>query len=293
MKINSYNLNDNLNPQIVVNVSGTLMYFNEDARKVFRLKIKSDISDIINIDIIKKFSMYSNKTEIVETYHPYYRYAVMSISGDGINKIVLLTFKLSIGKTEEILKVEKNILMIANKITLNKKVISTSLDVLSNEIKQLIAAKGHFLNTYVKILEPVNVNVSHLQALILCGISMMNETSPKRPVDLYIRRNLRNHIEIKIIVRVDSNEERYTAQGVEEVFPWTSIRIAAIDEICQNNDIDYNVTLTERSLKVVYTIKEGAILSTKVNSFDDNVITIEDLYEFLSPRDNINLSYTD
>ena len=44
MKINSYNSNDHLNPQIVVNVSGVLMYFNEDARKAFKLKIKSDIS---------------------------------------------------------------------------------------------------------------------------------------------------------------------------------------------------------------------------------------------------------
>ena len=43
MKINSNEIHD-VDPQILVNVNGELMYFNESARKAFKLKIKKDIS---------------------------------------------------------------------------------------------------------------------------------------------------------------------------------------------------------------------------------------------------------
>ena len=291
MKINNYNSNDNLNPQIVVNVSGTLMYFNEDARKVFKLKIKSDISNIIDLNTIKKFSMYSDKTEIVETLHPVYKYAIMSISGNGINKIINIIFKSLLGKNGEILKTEKNILMIANKITLNKNISYVSMEELSQKIKEISVSNGYFLNTYIKITERVKVNQSHIQALILCAIAMMNETSSKRPVDLYIKRNFRNFIEIKIMVRVDSNIEKFIIQDIEEVFPWCAIRVAAIDEICKKSNIDYNVSLAEKSLKVVYTFAEESLLSTKVNGINIDRITLEELYKLLCPREDINLNY--
>ena len=40
MKINNINANDEVNPEILVNVNGEIMYFNEKARSEFKLKIK-------------------------------------------------------------------------------------------------------------------------------------------------------------------------------------------------------------------------------------------------------------
>lgn len=287
MKIKDYKSNENLNPQIIVSVSGTLMYFNDDARKTFHLKIKTDISHLIDIDELKKFSMYNNKIEIFETLHPEYKYAIISITGDGINKILKISFKKSIGKTEEKLKIEKNILFVANNITINKNVSFISLEELSKDIKNIVVSKGYFLNTYVKVSEIVKVNQSQIQALILCAIAMMNETSPNRPVDLYIRRDMNNLIEAKVTVRVDTTEEKHTEYGIEEVFPWCAIRIALINKICEDNDIKYNTVLTEKSLQVIYKFKEEQIQNINVNSFDIGRLTLEEIYELLAPRENL------
>lgn len=293
MKINSNAISDAVDPEVLVDVNGNIMFFNEKARKEFKLKIKKDISTLINIDDIKKFSMFSSKADIISTLHSEYKYALIYSTGDALNKIIRLIFKSSIGKTEEILKSEKNILSVVNNVSLNKRILNVSLNELSSKIKSVIVEKGHYLNTYIKIDEPVCVNESNLKSLIMSAIAMMNETSPKRPVDLYIKRDMNNLIEIKVLVRVDTTEEKHTPQGVEQIYPWTSIRIALIDKICEDFGINYNITVTEKTLKVVYKMKEEKISHTAIHSGIFGGLSLESLYDLLLPREDIGLSYID
>ena len=292
MKINSNEIHD-VDPQILVNVNGELMYFNESARKAFKLKIKSDISDLLNLDDIKKFSMFSSKVDIITTLHHEFKYAIISSSGDALNKIIKIVFKSNIGKNDEVLKSEKNILSVVNNVSINRKISSFSLEELSYKIKNLFTNKGHYINTYIKLNETVCINESIIKSLIMCGITMMNETSPKRPVDLYVKRDMNNFIEIKITVRIDKNLELLTPQGVERVFPWTSIRIALIDKICEDNGISYNVTVTEKTLKLVYKIKEEQLAHTGMHSVSVDSLDLGVLYDILLPRENIQTSYID
>lgn len=290
MKINSNEILD-INPLILVNVSGELVYFNESARKIFKLKIKKDISDLVNLDDIKKFSMFSSKVDIINTLHNEFKYAIISSTGDALNKVIKLVFKLNIGKTEEILRAEKSILSSLNNVTLNRKISKISLDELAHKVKDILSSKGHYLNTYIKLNDMVCVNESVVKSLIMCGVTMMCETSPKRPVDLYVKRDMNNFIEIKIIVRVDANVEINFPQGVERMYPWTSIRIALIDEICEANGISYNVNLAEKALKIVYKIKEEQLAHIGMHSVSVGSLDLWALYDILLPRENIQTSY--
>lgn len=287
MKINNNNPNTILKPYILVKVNGEVIYLNNDAEKVFKIKIGTEVSRLININEIKKFSMYTDKVKIFETFHPVYKFAIVSVSGSGISKTLKISFETNIGENEIKLKKEKDVLFVANNVLLNKKVSNISLVDEVAHIKNLVESKGHFLNTYVKITEPVKLNLSKIQALIMCAVAMMNETSPKRPVDLYIKRDMDNFIEIKIIVRVDTTIERYTEIGIEEEFPWCAIRIALINLICEENRINYNMSLVDKSLKVIYKIREEQVLNTTMGSIGTVGLSLEELYSLLSPREDL------
>jgi hypothetical protein len=291
MKINNVNLGDEISPEILVNVNGEIMYFNEKARIEFKLKIKKSISYLIDLDEIKKFSMFTSKADIISTFHDKYKYALIFSSGDALNKIIKIVFKENIGNSDELLKSERNILSTVNCVSLNKRISRISLDNVSQKIKKIIEGRGHYLNVYNKLQEDICVNESVIRAIIISGITMMNETSPNRPVDLYIKRDANNFIEIKIIVRVDTNETRYTAQGVERIFPWTAIRIALIDKICDDNGLSYNVTLVEKSLKLIYKIKEEKLAGLMIHSINIGEIDIEALFDMLAPRNNLIMDY--
>lgn len=284
MKIYNYKLNVILKPYILVNVSGNIIHFNNDAEKAFKVKIGMEASHLIDINEIRKFSMYSDKIKILETLHPVYKYAIVSISGSGLNKILKVSFETNIGENEEQLKKEKDILFVANDVVVNKKVSMVSLIDEAARIKELFLSKGHFLNTYVKINEPVKVNSSRIQALIVCAVAMMNEASPKRPVDLYIKRDMNNLIEIKVLVRVDTMLEKYTEQEIESVFPKSTIRIALINKICEEHEINYNMSIAEKTLRVVYKIKEEYIANITISSIGSHGLSLEELYSLLSPR---------
>ena len=140
MKINNYSPNPNviLKPYILVNVSGNIIYFNNDAEKVFKLKVGAEVSRLIDINEIRKFSMYDDKIKIFETLHPDYKYAIVTISGYGLNKILKISFEINIGGDEAKLKKEKDILLVANDVTVNKKVSLVSLIDEAARIKELI-----------------------------------------------------------------------------------------------------------------------------------------------------------
>ena len=291
MKINNINANDEVNPEILVNVNGEIMYFNEKARSEFKLKIKKSISNLIDLDAIKKFSMFTSKADIISTLHDTYKYALIFSSGDALNKVIKIVFKMNIGNSEEHLKSEKNILSTVNCVSLNKRISRVSLDNLSQKIKKIVEDRGYYLNVYNKLQEEICANDSIIKAIIISGITMMNETSPNRPVDLYIKRDINNFVEIKIIVRVDTNETKFTPQGVERIFPWTAIRIALIDKICDDNGLSYNVTLAEKSLKLICKIKEEKLADIMVYSVNAGGIDLESLFDMLAPRDNIIGTY--
>jgi hypothetical protein len=142
MKINNVNLGDEISPEILVNVNGEIMYFNEKARIEFKLKIKKSISYLIDLDEIKKFSMFTSKADIISTFHDKYKYALIFSSGDALNKIIKIVFKENIGKSDELLKSERNILSTVNCVSLNKRISRISLDNVSQKIKKIIEMAG-------------------------------------------------------------------------------------------------------------------------------------------------------
>ena len=288
MKINGIFKNKKLNPAIITNVSGTIIYINQDAIMEFGVKIGQNVSNIVDINELQKLSMYSNRMSIISITHPKYSEAYASISGDGINKTISITFKKGYKKSSKDLIEELNILSITNRQIERSTAKDISLNDFCQEIKKTISDTGNFINVYTQN-ESFYQNEHLLQALALCGIGMMQETSPNKPVDFYLKR-INGQLEMKIIVRVNSVKEGRGAQEVENILPWCAIRLAVIDNLCEQNKLSYTVNLVERSLKLVIKAKQVAI-DTILHSSPNTTSLVKDLYQLLYPRENIISKY--
>ena len=289
MKINSNYNKEIQNPEIIIDVSGNIIFYNQSAKDKFKIQIGEDISSLIDIDNIRKLSMFSNKIDVLKTLHPKYKEATVIIFGEGINKSIKLVFRKSYNKGLDDIRQEKNILSVANNIRLSKEKREIFLEDLCKEIKEATVKNGYYLNTYVKNNSFYH-NETHLQALILCSIAMMNETSPKKPVDLYITKNS-NILEIKVIVRIETMQEAQGAQAVEAMLPWSALRIALIDTICDKNDISYSISVANRQFKAIYRIPEQKAEAATLHSPLVSVFTLQDICSLLSPREDIMVKY--
>jgi len=155
------------NPEIIINVSGKIIYMNELAMKEMKYKLGDYISDIIDIDKIRKLSMYSNRIDIVQTNHNDYPEAIFHNFGGAINKSIKITFKRKSEKTSVERKAESNILAAANSVIINNQRKSIKLSEMMTEIKELFSKKGHYVNTYLNA-DTIYHNETHLNALAIC-----------------------------------------------------------------------------------------------------------------------------
>ena len=244
---------------------------------------------LLDIDEIRKLSMFSDKIDVLKTYHHKYKEAIAIIFGKGTNKSIRLCFKKSYCKSNDDMKRDKNILSVANNVSLYQDKKEIQIKELCSNIKETVVKNGYFLNVYANEASFYHKE-SHIQALILCSIAMMNETSPKKPVDLYVSRS-NDSLEIKIIVRIETEQEARGVQGVEEIVPWSTLRIALIDSICDKNNISYSISVVQRQLKVTFKVQQLKKEASSLHAYTLDASMLQEFYSLLAPREDIAIKY--
>ena len=218
MKIND--INGLSKPEIIVDVTGKAIFVNDLAKKIFQIKIGDYVSKIVDINAIKKKSMYSDVVDVQDTLHPEYKSVTMEIFDNSLIKTIRLTFFKGYNKTIEDEKKEKDILAVINNVRLYNKKAEILMDSFALAIKESVIKSGHFINLNIKESSFYG-NKSVLQALVLNSVAMLNEISPTKPVDLYISK-IQNVLQIKIIVRVEKKLEARGIQEIEDLCPGIS-----------------------------------------------------------------------
>ncbi len=289
MKIYTNNQSKLILPEIVTDVSGMIIYLNQSAKTNLKLKLGESIGSLIDINDLRKLSMFSKRIEIFETQSPEYKEAIVTILGEGINKTLKINLFKGYNKREQDLLNDKNILSVANNIELNRAKREIKLPELCEMLRSVITTSGNYINVYSHD-ESFYYNESYLQALILCSVAMMNETSPRKPVDLYIKK-IDERLEIKVIVRVDEALEIRGAQEIKTLFPWCAIRIAFIDSICVSNNIEYSINMVERSLKIVFKVNKIKKDAFALRFDPAYTSTLQEMYSLLAPRENVAFKY--
>ena len=281
-------------PVVVTDVSGRIMLASAEAKRELKfLKSGENINKIIDANVLTKLSMKSKVLEIVPIDCPCYDVAILKVEGQGLSKTVKVSFHKSSEGLDATSEEDRDIITSVNDIDFDKRIESVNLKKLANEaIEELknTSASYPFVNLYVDDID-MSLKSLQLQALIICSLSMMHETSPKRPVDLYLRKK-NGKLEVKVIVRVDDYIRLYGAQAIEKTYPWTAIRFALIDDICERDKIQYKATVTEKALKIVFHIQEKEAAQTELYSQEFYFELLQEISCRLKPRQSILLKHT-
>ena len=273
MKISDTNKVNNIKPLVVTDVKGRILYLNKTAEGLFNLKRGGDISEIIDIDSIKKLSMFNEITEALPTFHHKYRIASACVSGEGINKRVTLTFYHSDYKGNVELKAERDILNVSEYVRLHQAPVIIELNDFFEKAKRQVEKTNHFINLYLNE-EVFNYAEAHFQSLLLCSISMMNEISPKKPVDVFVKRT-GSVLEIKLTVYV------------KDIYPYAGIRLALIDAICNLTGDSYTVNIVDGLLKITLKLTEKKESTVMTHSVALSIALWDNVYNVLKPREYV------
>ena len=287
MKINDFSIA----PTIVTDVTGRITLLNNLAKKELKpCKVGDNIDKFIDKSTFTKLTMRTDIIDAVEVNMNDYEMAIIRVSGEGLSKTIRITLH-KIDDSLENLCDDKEMLASLNGISLDYRTESINPRKFGQDLISYInnapdVSYPH-VNLYAEDREFFTRSLQ-LQALILCSISMMHETSPKRPVDLYIKSKGKD-LQVKIIVRVDDNIRLNNVQAIEKLYPWTTVRFALIDDICEKGNISYSATVSEKSLKVIYMIKEDAREKAALLSPPFTMDFIPHLVASLKPRARIVL----
>ncbi len=279
MKIND--LNNATKPEIIVDVTGRAVYVNENAKQAFNIKTGDFISSIIDMNHIKKMSMYSDFVDVLQTHHPTYKEATVTVFDNVVSKTLRLTFNKGYDKTNADIRKENDILSVINNIKLYSSKCEISLKNFAQGIKENASESHIFLNLFYDD-DSFYYNKSVLQSLALCSIGMLNEINSSRPIDFYLKKR-GDDLEMKIIVRVTENSEARGIQEIEEICPWIGLRLTLIDNICEKNEILYTANIIEKSLKITFKVTK---LKNKKAELSSNLFEAQwdELPNLLSPR---------
>ncbi len=290
MKINKKNNDKKEKPRVVTDLSGNIISVNESAKSELSIKKKEDIERIIDIDMVKKLSMFSDSIKITKTTSKKYKEAVLRANGVGISKTVQITFNFGYEKEEEDIIQEENMLSFVNTsddtvteincIDMSKEIIS--------EIQNHSAEKAPFINNYSRD-ESFCCKPSVVQKLSACSLGIVNEISPTRPVSFSIKKIL-HLLQIEVKIAVDTVKSANTIQEIESIYPFTATKLAMIDEICEKERISYEAYIKGRTMTIRFRLEEQKA-KAELHAVTFVTATLASIVSAFAPRPGIRAKY--
>lgn len=256
MKIIKKNKINNESPRIITDLNGNIISVNESAKNELLINRKEDIAKLINIDMIKKISMFSDTITVTKTTSEKFKEAILRANGTGVSKTVQITFSQGYDKEEQDIQQEENMLSLVKTIddtVIEINCIEASKNII-DEIEKSSKGKPPFINNYSKN-ETFFCNPSIVQMLSACSIGIANEISPTRPVSFSIKKIL-HLLQIEVKIAVDTIKRATNIQEIENIYPFTTLKFAIIDEICEQEEISYEAYITGRTLSIRFRLEE-------------------------------------
>lgn len=296
MKIKDTHSKNKEIPTIVSNVSGRIVYMNSSAKKgLGSIKIGDSIEKLVDLDRIQKLSMSNEAVDIVEVKRKNYKEAYVKVNSSPAGRTIELRFYKGYEKNEKEILTEKQMFATINNINVIKNKCNIDIQRLVKDIKDAIntidSNNRPFVNCYADKIVFCHYD-SHLLALILCGIMLAHEISPKRPIDLYIKKK-NDKLEIKVIVRVDETKSALSFEDVEDLYPFTSLRMEFISSLCERNDIENSISVINKAFSIRLLADELPRTSKTVRTVPFYKDELEELIKCLQPRENIKEKYAE
>ena len=279
-------------PEIILTPNGEVISLNNAAKNELKLGKNLNVARVVDVDLIRKASMFSESVDIVPLKSKKYKEGILRSSGTGLNKTVKLSFRIGYDKLDEELVKEKEMLTLTSSIKANRLIAEINCLEASKEIltalKETENCSDIFVNNYSKN-DTFICDKSVLEALSISAIALVNEISPTRPVNFSVKRLL-HLLQIEVSVRVDTLKKAQCVQDIESIYPFTAIRFAMIDSICEQESISYEAQIYNKSIILRFRLTEQKA-STELRAAPFYTSLLPFLAHILAPRKNIRQKY--
>ncbi len=246
MKIIKNDINTICGPEIISDLNGNIIYLNEAAKRELKITKTDNVSKIIDIDMLKKLSMFEYNVEVATTSNKKYREAILKANGTGANKTVQITFSSGYDKNEEDIEKERQMIALSKVENITTEINSLEMSkMIIDELSQNEETKHIVVNNY-STNDTYKCNPRAVQIYSCCAIGLANEISPTRPVSFSIKRVL-NCLQIEVKVAVNTLKNAYGIQEVVSMLPFASLKLSIIDELAESEKNSYEVFVKGRS----------------------------------------------
>ncbi len=262
MKLFDNKHKDSKIPTIVANTSGELVYMNDKAFSVLpSVKIGDEVSKIVDMDSVKKISMYDEKTEMVSTRIKPYGKALLKVCGKGIFKSIEIFLENdnsdnSISKDKDAFYAFSEAM--SDSTNENVKV----LDFINAIADRISYKKGYSyrkLNATFTTNEDFYTNKSKLELVLISCAFILNEINYIDPIDVYAEKE-KGFLSISLSVKTDEFGDRDFDVAEERVcalFPQIVTRSAFVDSVCEECDIDREMSYRNKHVIIKLKIREA------------------------------------
>lgn len=258
--LNSKHKNSKI-PTVVANTSGELIYMNDKAFSALpSVKIGDEVSKIIDMDYVKKISMYDDKIDVVKTKIGPYGKAVIKVEGKGIFKSIEIF--LEDDENSSPFR-DKNVLFtFAEAINDNSNENIRVLDFITTLADRINYKKGYSykkLNVVNVTNEEFYTNRSKLELLLISSTFILNEINYVDPIDVYVKKE-NKFLSISLSVKSDEFGDHDFDRAEERacaLFPQILTKASFVDSICEECGIERGMSYKDRHLIINLKIKEA------------------------------------
>ena len=273
-------------PTIIADLSGTIIYLSTTVTTALRwLRIGDNVSKVIDLDYVRKITMFQNKIDITLTNITEFDKAVVKINGSGVTRLmeICLYRTETIGK--EVLLNEKRLFAIYTDIMSSLNMKSVKLKDFINEVVNSLKEDLRFSYRSFEIegiddAEEILINVERLSVLVVGTIVFLNEIEYRNPICISLNK-LGDRYIMNLNVKSNTFKKAYGLQEISELYPRLAVRLSYITMICDDCGIEYSLDIVPDEIKTSFEIT-GAIDTTGTLRYNPFESTVKSFVAYIS-----------
>jgi len=248
-------------PMLISDINGKIIFINNRATScLYPIKAGDSVSKYVDLDYIKKISLLDKRMDVVVPKNCKYQKLVVKTVGMGLSKTVELSFVHTDPEfTTDILD-DKRLFATYSEVIGTEIMGKVRLEELVKLIVNCMHADLRFAYRKFEIEETQSAsdlytNFSHLCALAVETIIMLNEIECRNPIEISVREQMGEYV-LKISMRKNTFVEAEGLYELTELFPKAAMRLMYVASLCDNDGIKYSFSVKPNKITASFIISE-------------------------------------
>ena len=261
MRIKNDGLRKGELPTIISDLNGNIIYVNSRAAtSLYPIKVGDSVSKFVDLDYIRKISIFENKIDIVSPRNTKYEKLVIRTVGSGMTKTIELYFANSEKDGLDELEKEKRFFSTYGEIVSVEANESVELNNFITRVVDYMHSDLRFAYRKFNIVDTENkeclfANYAHLSVIAVGTIIALNEIEYRNPMELSIE-NINSEYSLNISVPTNTFVNAEGLSDLAELYPRIAMRLIYLTSLCEDNDIKYKFTVKPNRVTANYIITE-------------------------------------